>query len=254
MGERLKGRKIIVFGASSGIGRACAIQLGGQGANVILVGRNMERLGETASHIPEGRSMILTCDVSDFDAARKVVTDAVKLDGMKLDGCLFAVGICITQPIISIRYDDLIKLFQTNFFAFVAVLKEFSSRRVSNNGASFVSISSCAALRPDKGQGIYAATKAAINAYTVVAAQELAARKIRVNTICPDVVDTPMGVAGLQRLTDERLQKRFPFGVIMPEDIADTALFLLESTSRKITGQAFSITAGSVGGDDQFAF
>lgn len=255
MGPReFENRKIIVFGASSGIGRACAIQLGEQGARVVLVGRNHERLAETASHIPEDRRIILLCDVSDFDAAQAAVKEAVKWDGAKLDGGVFSAGAGLIRPVISAREEDLLALFRVNFFSFAAVLKLFASRRISNCGASFVGISSCAAMLPDKGQGIYGATKASMNAYAAAAAQELASRGIRVNTVCPDMVDTPMGGAGLRRLSAARMQERFPLGGLVPEDIADTVLYLLSDFSRKITGQAISVTAGSIGGGDQVAF
>jgi len=252
--NEFEGRKMIVFGASSGIGRSCAIRLGEKGAKVILVGRNQERLEEAAGHIPEGHSVILPCDVSNFDAAQAVVKDAVKLDGVKLDGCVFSVGIAMVYPIIAIQKHVLLEAFQTNLFSLFAVLKIFSSRRISRDGASFVGISSGAALSPEKGQCIYASTKAAFNACISVAAQELVSRRVRVNAVCPEMVDTPMGHDGLNNLSPERLKERYPLSMLVPEDIADTVLFLLSGESKKITGQAIRITAGSVGGNDNFAF
>jgi len=251
--REFEGRKIIVFGASSGIGRSCAIRLGEKGARVILVGRNQERLEETASHIPEGYSVIMPCDVSDFDAAQAVVKDAVKLDGVKLDGCVFSVGIAPIVPVSAVREHVLVNAFQTNLFSLYAIIKAFSSRRVSLDGASFASLSSGAAISPVKGQCVYAATKAAMNALLSVAAKELTPRRIRVNAVCPEMVDTPMG-DGLHLLPPERLRERYPLDMLTPNDIADTVLFLLSDASKKITGQTISITAGSVGGDDNFVF
>lgn len=254
MGEEFKGRKILVFGASSGIGRACAIQLGERGANVVLVGRNMERLQETAGHIPEGQTAILPCDVSNFEAAQAVVKEAAALDGTKLDGCVFSAGIGKNVPIVSIKERSIREQFQTNLFSLYAIMQAFSSRRVSVDGASFVNISSIAALSPERGQAIYAGTKAAVNALTNVAAQELAGRRIRVNAVCPEGVDTPMGHDGLSRLSPERLRERYPLGLLTAEDIADTVLYLLSDASKKVTGQAVAVTAGSTGGNDHFAF
>lgn len=248
------GRKMIVFGASSGIGRSCAVQLGKRGAKVILVGRNRERLEETASHIPEGLATILPCDVSDFEASQNVVKNAVRLDGVKLNGCVFSAGIAMVCPIIAVREDALRTSFETNLFSLASILKVFASRRVSQDGASFVGLSSGAALFPEKGQCVYASTKAAMNAYLVTAAKELAPRRVRVNAVCPEMVDTPMGHDGLSNLTLERLQERYPLGVLSPEDIADTVLYLLSDASKKITGQAISVTAGSDGGTDNFVF
>lgn len=242
--REFEGRKIIVFGASSGIGRACAIQLGQRGANVILVARNQDRLKETASHIPKGHSAILPCDVSDFGAAEAVVKEAVKLDGVKLDGCVFSAGIVQVIPVAAIGEQALLKGYQTNLFSLYAIGRAFSSRRVSRDGASFVSLSSISAILQDKGQSIYAAAKAAINTYTSVAALELAPRGIRVNAVCPHMVDTPMASAYLDKMTPEQVEREYPLGKLTPEDIADTVLFLLSDASKKITGQAIAITAG----------
>lgn len=251
--DEFEGRKIIVFGASSGIGRACAIRLGQRGANVILVGRDQERLEETAGHIPEGGRRILPCDVSDFNAAQNVVRNAVAADGSKLDGCVFSAGIAGIYAIRDAREEQLMKVFQTNFFSLAAVLKIFASRRHSKDGSSFVSLSSGAGNKPIRGQGIYGASKAAVNIYMCVAAQELAQRRIRVNAVCPEMVDTPMG-AGLHLLTPEQLQQRYPLGILTADDIADTVLFLLSDSSKKITGQAISITAGSTCTNQNFVF
>lgn len=248
------GRKIIVFGASSGIGRSCAIRLGEQGARVVLVGRSRERLEEAASHIPEGLAAVMPCDVSDFSAAQAVVKDAVKLDGAKLDGCVFSVGIAMVCPIIAVREDRLLESFQTNLFSLAGILKVFASRRVSQDNASFVGLSSGAAMSPERGQCIYASTKAAVNAYLFTAAKELASRGIRVNAVCPEMVDTPMGHDGLANLSPERRKERYPLGMLSPEDVAEMVLYLLSDASKKVTGQAISITAGSAGGNDNFVF
>lgn len=242
--REFEGRKIIVFGASSGIGRACAVQLGRRGANVILVARNQERLAETASQIPEGHSAILPCDVSDFSAAEAVVKDAVKLDGVKLDGCVFSAGIVRVIPVAAISEKTLLEGYRTNLFSLYAIMKAFSSRRVSQDGSSFVSISSYASLRQEKGQSIYAGTKAAINTYTSVASLELAPRKIRVNALCPVMVDTPMGREFFGNLPPEQLNKDYPLGPLTAEDVADSVMFLLSDASKKVTGQVIAISAG----------
>lgn len=253
--QEFAGRKYMVFGASSGIGRACAIRLGELGASVVLVGRNQERLEETAGHIPEDRRVITPCDVSDFDAAEAVVKEAVKRDGVKLDGCVFSVGFTKNLPVRSTVKSVLADMYRTNVFSLYAVLKAFASRRVSRDGGAFVSISSRAAMLPNKGQAMYGGTKGAINSLTIAAAKELAPRQIRVNTICPDMVaDTPMGEGGLALLTPEQLQECYPLGLLKTEDVANAVLFLLSDASKKITGQAIKIDAGDPNYDVNFSF
>lgn len=247
--QEFLGKKYIVFGASSGIGRQTAVQLSRLGARLVLVSRNVERLEETAGMLHGEGHRTLPCDVSDFDAARAVVKEAVKADGIKLDGCVFSVGILDEHyPIKSVNLPLLQNVFQTNFFSLVAILKEFSSRRISNDGASFVSLSSRAAMLPDKSQGIYGATKAAINTYTVVAAKELASRMIRVNAVCPEMVDTPMGAGFKKNISPERLKSMYPLGLLTTEDVADMVIYLLSSYSKKVTGQAIWLSAGNDGG------
>ncbi len=240
-------KKMIVFGASSGIGKQTAIQLSQLGAKLVLVSRNEACLQETASRLQGENHFILPCDVSDFDAAQNVVKEAVSRDKIKLDGCVFSVGSYTMYPVSAAKMQPMQEMFQTNFFSFVAILRAFSSRRISNDGASFVSISSRAAMIPDKAQGIYGATKAAINAYTVAAAKELSARMIRVNAVCPEAVDTPMG-SGIKAMPPEQLQRTYPLGLLTAEDVANTVIYLLSSYSTKVTGQSIWLSAGNDGG------
>lgn len=248
MSGEFTGRKIIVFGASSGIGRQTAIQLSRLGARVILVSRNVERLNSVLGELDGSGHLVLPCDVSVFDAAQNAVKEAVKIDGVKLDGCVFSAGMYILNPVSIVKEKTLHEMFRTNFYALVAIMKSFASRRISNDGASFVSISSRAALAPDKAQGVYAATKAAMNAYVITAARELASRQIRVNTICPEVVDSPMGAGFKETSQPEKIQNLYPLGLIQTQDVADTVLFLLGDKSKKITGQSIWLSAGNDGG------
>lgn len=250
MGEHeFQGKKIIVFGASSGIGRQTAIQLGQMGARLILVGRNEERLRETAEKLNGSNHHILPCDVSDFDAAHNVVKDSVNIDKVKLDGCVFSAGIgAKLTPVSIMKLQALQEMFQTNFFSFAAVLKAFSSRRISNDGASVVTLSSRDGILPGRGQAHYAAAKAAMNAYTVSAAKELAPRGIRVNAICPELVDTPMVVSLKASIPLEQMQKNYPLGLLTAEDVANTIIYLLGPHSKKITGQSIWLSAGNDGG------
>ncbi|WP_443683415.1 SDR family NAD(P)-dependent oxidoreductase, partial [Phascolarctobacterium faecium] len=130
----------------------------------------------------------------------------------------------------------------------MAIAKAFSSKRISNNGASFVSVSSRAALLPDKSQGVYGASKAAINSYTVAAAKEMSNRLIRFNAVCPEAVDTEMGAGFKDNTTQEARQKIYPLGMLEAEDVADTIIFLLSDMSKKITGQSIWLSAGNDGG------
>ena len=244
----ISGKKYLVFGASSGIGRQTAIQLSELGARVVLVGRNEERLHQTYNMLIGNGHSILVCDVSNFSAAQLVVKNSVKIDGIKLDGCVFSAGIYAMLPVGVVTEDKLDKLFATNIFSLIAIVKSFSSKRISNDGASFVSVSSRAANLPDKSQGVYGATKAAINSYTFAAAKELSNRLIRFNAVCPEAVDTEMGAGFKHNTTDEYKKKIYPLGMLESKDVADAIIFLLSDMSKKITGQSIWLSAGNDGG------
>lgn len=157
------GKKYLIFGASSGIGKQVALQLSQLGARLVLVGRNEEKLQETLEMLDGDGHNILICDVSDFSAAQNAVKTAVSMDNIKLDGCVFSAGIYAMLPLGAVTEEKINKIFATNIVSMMAIAKAFSSKRISNNGASFVSVSSRAALLPDKSQGVYGASKAAIN-------------------------------------------------------------------------------------------
>ena len=127
------------------------------------------------------------------------------------------------------------------------LLKEFSSRKVLNDAGSIVALSSRAALFPEKFLSRYATTKAAINITSNIAAQEFAKRKIRVNTICPEMVKTPMTEYFFSSVSQEQLNKFYPLGHLETSDVSDMIIFLLSDMSKKITGQNFYLSAGNAG-------
>lgn len=242
------GKKYIVFGASSGIGQQTAILLSNLGARLVLVGRSEHKLQQTYEMLSGTNHRTLICDVSDFNSAKNVVKDSVEVDGLRLDGCVFSAGIYTMTPLAMVTEEKVSKILCTNFISLVAIVKSFSSKRISNDGASFVSVSSRAGYIPDKAQGVYGASKAAINSYTVAAAKELSARLIRFNAVCPEAVNTEMGAGVKDGLTSENLAKIYPLGMLEAEDVANTIVFLLSDMSKKITGQSIWLSAGNDGG------
>lgn len=242
------GKKYIVFGASSGIGRQTALQLSQLGAKVVLVGRNEEKLQQTYAMLDGEGHKILICDVSNFSEAQNIVKNAVSFDGIKLDGCVFSAGVYSMIPIGMVTEEKIYKVFATNIVSFMAIAKTFSSKRISNNGASFVSVSSRAATLPDKSQGVYGASKAAINSYTFAASKEMSNRQIRFNAVCPEAVDTEMGAGFKANTSNEDMKKIYPLGMLESEDVANAIIFLLSDMSKKITGQSIWLSAGNDGG------
>ena len=210
------GKKYLIFGASSGIGKQVALQLSQLGARLVLVGRNEEKLQETLEMLDGDGHNILICDVSDFSAAQNAVKTAVSMDNIKLDGCVFSAGIYAMLPLGAVTEEKINKIFATNIVSMMAIAKAFSSKRISNNGASFV--------------------------------KEMSNRLIRFNAVCPEAVDTEMGAGFKDNTTQEAMQKIYPLGMLEAEDVADTIIFLLSDMSKKITGQSIWLSAGNDGG------
>jgi len=237
----MKGKTILVAGASSGIGRATAIYLAEQGATIILCARNEERLKEVAREIV-GKSYIYACDLKEEGAAEGVF-QFCKENALLLDGMVCSVGIASPAPVRSVAREDIDCLMRTNYFSFVELSKYFYNKKYSVNGASIVAISSLAATYPQKGQVTYAGSKAAMNAAVKVMSKEFLKRKMRVNSILPSYVATPM-VEGEVSYGMNNGIENMPLGVIEPQQIAYLVEFLLSDKSKHITGAMIPVSSG----------
>ena len=243
----LSDKKYLVVGASSGLGRAIAISISKLNGKVILTSRNKEKLQETFSMMEGTGHIIKPFNMADILRIKDFVKECIQEINGKLDGLIFSAGL---ERCIPIRSEDIIKLkefYDVSYISYLSLLKEFSSKRVLLDGGSIIAISSRAAIFPEKGYLGYGTAKAAINFTSSVAAQEFAKRKIRVNTICPEMVKTPMTEYFFHHVTQEQLNKFYPLGYLEAEDVANMVVFLLSDMSKKITGQNFYLSAGNVG-------
>lgn len=246
-GLELTGRKYLITGASSGIGRAAAVLVSQLGGRVVLNGRNEERLHETLALLDGEGHRIMPFDLTDLDGIKSYVDGCIKADGQRFDGLVFSAGLGAGSVLRAESMENLQNVMRVNFLSWFAMLKAFSSRRVLNDGGSIVAVSSRAAGKPDKAQLSYAGSKAALDSACEVAALEFAKRKVRVNTVRPEMVDTPMSAAFFENVSPERQEEFYPLGPLTPEDVANTVVFLLSDMSRKITGQHIYLSAGNDG-------
>lgn len=240
----LKGKKILITGASSGIGESCAEYFSKKGAELILVSRNREKLLEISKRLP-GESHIYAYDLMDLQGIKNIFKFC-KAEGIILDGMVHCAGMLAECPIKSNQLNLLEAAMQIHCFSFVELGKFFSSRLYSNEGASIVAISSVSSISCDKGMGPYSASKAALNAIVKTMAKEFATRKIRVNAILPAGVDTPMAAhkREIMGVSDENAADGQPLGLITPEAIASLACYLLSSEARFLTGAEIPVSAG----------
>jgi len=237
----LIGKKILITGASSGIGRTTAIECSKLGAKLVLTGRNVENLLQTMSMLSGDEHIFKILNQNDIEAVSKFIIDIPNLDGI-----VFCAGIQKTSPIKFIQRTDIEEIFETNFFSNVNLNSQLMIKKKLNKGASLVFISSITAgIIALNGNAIYSASKGALTSFAKVLALELSVQKIRVNCILPAMVRTPL----LENIFIEKEQldedeKRYPFGYGNPEDVAYAAIYLLSEGSKWITGTNLIMDGG----------
>ena len=244
----LNGKKIFVAGASSGIGQATAIMISKLGGKVVLNGRNEERLNETRSMMEGDGHLVMPYDLLQFEGVNRYIRKCVEIDGISFDGLVFSAGVSLGSVIRMTKLDSFRNIMEQNFLPYAALLKEFSSKKVLKNGGSIVALSSSATVHFDKAHSAYACSKNAIEAISNVASHELVRRKIRVNSVCPEMTRTPMTQDYFGTVSQEKRDAHYPLGALEPEDVANTIVFLLSNMSSKITGQKIYLSAGNDGG------
>lgn len=239
----LENRSILITGASSGIGKATAIECSRIGAKVIITARNKEKLFETFQELTgDGHQMIVAdlTDEKDFCSITKEIPS--------IDGIVHCAGVVITQLFPFINREDLNKIMDINFTAPVILSQRLLEEKKLMNNSSIVFISSMMGTRISSvGNSMYSSTKSAIEGMTKGMALDLSRKKIRVNCICPGMVDT--GFINNGAITEEQLQKdakeNYPlkrYG--KPEEIAYAAIYLLSEASSWITGSSLLIDGG----------
>lgn len=238
----LEGKTILVTGASSGIGRASAIACSRMGASVIITARNEERLSQTMSELKgEGHRMVL-CDLNDEASIDNMVAILPEVQGL-----INNAGFTKIMPVQFISSEDINSILQVNTVAPMILLQKLLKKKIIKRGASVVFTSSMAGLGLcTVGNSIYAASKGAISAFIRCVALELAPKNIRVNAICPAMVDTGIldsGVVTQEQLAED--MKNYPLGRYgNPNDIAMAMVYLLSEASSWITGNNVVIDGG----------
>ena len=237
----LKGKTILVTGASSGIGRATAIECSKLGAIVIITGRNSERLQQTYDSLYGLGHLQIIADLNNLEDLTSLVNQVPILDGVVNNA-----GIAKTQPISFIKEEDLQKIFATNTFTPILLVKQLLRKKKINKNASLVFTSSVSAIKSDLGNSVYGASKAALQSYVRYCARELATKSIRANSIHPGMVTTPLITGGAH--SDDDLQtdaQKYPLGRYgRPEEIAWSVIYLLSDASAWITGHSLIIDGG----------
>lgn len=239
----LQGKTILVTGASSGIGRAAAIECSKMGAKVIAVGRNEKRLKETLSLLETEENSYCLCDLTDCSSVDEMIASLPAIDGL-----INNAGIGIVKPLKFINESDFVTLLKADTIAPILLLQKLIKKKRIKKGGSVVFTSSMAALGGvTNGNSMYVACKGAISSFVLNAALELGPQNIRVNAVCPAMVNTPLIHDG-DTENEEHLkvmEKQYPlkrFGE--PEDVAWAMIYLLSDASGWVTGTNMVVDGG----------
>lgn len=238
----LEGKTILITGGSSGIGKATAIECSKMGAKVIIVARNEEKLKATLSMLEGNGHQYFICDLNDVGAVEKMVVELPQVDGVVNNA-----GFTRLAPIPFVQ-DDLLKdILQTNTVAPIMITKLMLKKKKVTKGASFVFTNSVAGLgKVTLGNTMYASSKGALTAFVQGAAKELAPKGVRLNAVCPGMVETEImqfGTVSEEQLEKDRLTyplKRYG----KPEEIAWAIIYLLSDASSWVTGTNLIIDGG----------
>ena len=240
----LQNKRILITGASSGIGRACAICAAQLGASVLLTGRRESALNDTLSQIPDAcRHSVFAGDIGDPAFVRMLLDQVAKIDGL-----IHAAGVCPAIPIGAMDSAAIADSMRVNYFAFMELMKLCSRRKYANEGFSAVAISSVSSEVGWSGGALYSGSKGALSAAVRALALELAPKGIRVNAVCPSNIKTPMFDSLAGDMNDESglaaLKAKQPLGLGTPEQVAWPVCFLLSSAASFITGVNLPVDGG----------
>lgn len=235
-------KTILVSGASSGIGKAIAIECSKIGATVILTARNTERLNETLAEMEGTNHKIITADLNQKEDIDRIINCVPNIQGL-----VNCAGLTINIPFQFATREKIESVMNVNFYASSEITRQLIKTKKIGNGASIVFISSISGILCSAVTGsIYSASKGAINGLVKGMALDLAPKNIRVNCVNPGMVHTNIFSEGV--ITEEQLQediKKYPlkrYG--KPEEVAYAVIYLLSDASTWTTGSNIIIDGG----------
>lgn len=244
--DALKGKRIVVTGASSGIGRETALQLSQVGADLVVMGRDENRLADTLAELAPGDHQLRTGALDDADTVADLVSDLARELG-PLHGVFHSAGSSLVLPVKLTKNRHLDEVFGAGFRGAFGIARAAAKKHVIADGGSVVFMSSVSSTRGRQGMVAYSAAKAAVDGMVRALATELASRRIRANTIISGAVETEMH-NDFVRSVDETLVANYRnlhlLGFGSPGDIANAAIFLLSDASAWVTGTSMAVDGG----------
>lgn len=235
----LAGKRVLITGASAGLGRSIAIECSQMGASLVITGRNEASLQATFASLTGSGNSQVVCDL------RKPESFTRLCEGLPLlDGVVMCAGIPCSTPVKHNSDTFMRELFETNTFANFDLSQYLIRKNRVNKNGSIVFISSAAADRPYKGNSIYSASKAALNSFARVLALEVASKGIRVNCVSPGIVPVKENNSAFSEDDLAEQASKTPLGFGKPIAIANGCIYLLSDASEWITGTNLLIDGG----------
>ena len=247
----LTGKRVLVTGATGGIGRETAVQLSKLGAAVVITGRNEEKLQETFTML-EGRGHSkYILDLDDIDGIESFVKGIVSDNG-SFDGYAHCAGVSQMRPLKMTKKENIISMMNSSYFSFIEIVRCITKKDFFNDGGSIVAISSTASIQGKQSKVAYSAAKAALDASVRCLICDLRKKQIRVNTVMPCWVNTRMYKGYIDRYPDtfevREIKEKQYMGVTEPVEVANTIAFLLSDAAKTITGTSILIDGGMTQG------
>ena len=242
----LENKTILVTGASSGIGKAIAIECSKLGANLLVNGRNEARLKATYDELDTSmgqQHQMIVADLTTEEGIGQLIDLKMAFHGVSSNAGI----VTGNKPIKFIEAEDLINVINTNTISHVMLAKMLFKKKLINKNASYVITASIGGtVSHGPGNTVYGISKSGIDSFVKYAAIEFATRGIRFNSVCPGMIETPM--INLDALTDEdkaRDAEKYLLGRYgKPEEVAHLHAFLLSDASSYITGDSIVIDGG----------
>lgn len=242
----LENKVALVTGAGRGIGRAIAIALAKEGAEVVVnYNGSEERAKEVKQTIEEngGKASIYKCNVSDFEACEAMIKDIVKEHG-RLDILINNAGITKDGLIMKMKEEDFDSVLNVNLKGTFNTIRHSARQMLRQKSGKIINISSVSGILGNAGQANYAVSKAGVIGLTKTMARELGSRGITVNAIAPGFVDTEMTGVLSEEIRENACRQIILGRFGKPEDIANVAVFLASDKADYITGQVISVDGG----------
>jgi NAD(P)-dependent dehydrogenase (short-subunit alcohol dehydrogenase family) len=244
--DALAGKRFLVTGATSGIGREASVALSRCGARVVFSGRNAARLAQTESMLEGTDHHAAEASLDDVDAVAEWAKGLAQQHG-PFDGIFHAAGVAALRPARMLKQSHVNDVFGSSIMASLGLAKAASQKGFVNDGASVLFMSSVAGSRGQAGMTTYSAAKAAVDGLVRSLACELAPRQIRVNALASGAVNSEMHQSITSQLGEvgvSAYEAHHLLGFGQPQDIAQTTVFLMSSAARWITGTTLVIDGG----------